>query len=218
MSADHDDTDGRAVGGVMRDDIPQILADVLVDHDQHLEVWVRPERAGAGYTIEWTPVEFDRDTQDWQPASRSTRLQETVRDLLERVIGGENREPVKVFAVNDAYLFKHYFEEKSVFEALRSYYNGDQSRFEVPDHAFEDVQTILEEAGFEPVLIRDVRPFCVVYPKYREHPTVLFKRSVLQQSRDRVHIFLMQDQAAVEQAVNQGATPVTDTDLDDNGL
>ena len=110
-----------------------------------------------------------------------------------------DRTPINAFAVDDRYLFKQYFDEDEVFNALRPYYNGDDYRFEVPENVFDDVQEILEEHFFEPVVIRDVAPFCVVYPKYTEHPSVLFKASVLQRSKGEHHLFLMKDQLSVEQ-------------------
>jgi hypothetical protein len=56
--------------------------------------------------------------------------------------------------------------------------------------------------------------FCVVYPKYTDHPDVLFKTAVLQRSKRDKHLFLLKDQLSVEQAVNNGATRLADTDLD----
>jgi hypothetical protein len=54
--------------------------------------------------------------------------------------------------------------------------------------------------------------FCVVYPKYSDHPDVLFKASVLQRSTGDHHVFLMEEQLSVEQAVNNGATRLVETD------
>lgn len=43
---------------------PQIVADIVQDQQQNLELWIRPERAGYGYTVEWMAVEFDRMDQE----------------------------------------------------------------------------------------------------------------------------------------------------------
>lgn len=125
-----------------------------------------------------------------------------------------DREQINVFELDDTYLFKQFFDQDEVFDALRPYYNDSEYRFEVPQDAFPAVKETLEDAFYEPVVITDLEPFCVVYPKYTEHPDVLFKASVLQQSEGTSHIFLMKDQLSVEQAINNGATRLTDTDLE----
>lgn len=114
-----------------------------------------------------------------------------------------DREPINVFAVYDRYLFKHYFERDVVFAALCQYYNEDDYRFEVPQDAVDDLREILEEHFYEPVMIRGLESFCVVYPKYSEHPSVLFKASILQRSKGEQHVFLMKDQVSVEKAINR---------------
>ena len=145
----------------------------------------------------------------WQVISRIMAI------VTERMPTFEvDRERINVFAVEDRYLFKHYFEQDDVFAALRDYYNADDYRFEIPADAFDDVQEVLAEHFYEADIIHDLEPFCVVYPKYSDHPSVLFKASVLQRNTGGVHIFLMKDQLSVEQAINQGATTFADSDVD----
>lgn len=53
--------------------------------------------------------------------------------------------------------------------------------------------------------------------RFRQHPSrcePYDKDSVAQRSVDRYNCFLMTDQAAVEQAVNEGATRLIETDLE----
>lgn len=125
-----------------------------------------------------------------------------------------DREQVNLFRVEDRYLFKQYFEQDDAFTALRDYYNQDDYRFEVPPDAVEEVKQVLREHMFEPVVVDAPAEFCVVYPKYTDHPDVLFKAAVLQRSKRDKHLFLLKDQLSVEQAVNNGATRLADTDLD----
>ena len=125
-----------------------------------------------------------------------------------------DREQVNLFRVEDRYLFKQYFDQDKVFTALRDYYNQDDYRFEVPPDAVEEVKQVLREHMFEPVVVDAPAEFCVVYPKYTDHPDVLFKTAVLQRSKRDKHLFLLKDQLSVEQAVNNGATRLADTDLD----
>ena len=125
-----------------------------------------------------------------------------------------DREQVNLFRVEDRYLFKQYFDQDTVFTALRDYYNQDDYRFEVPPDVVEEVKQVLREHMFEPVVVDAPAEFCVVYPKYTDHPDVLFKTAVLQRSKRDKHLFLLKDQLSVEQAVNNGATRLADTDLD----
>jgi len=125
-----------------------------------------------------------------------------------------DREQVNLFRVEDRYLFKQYFDQDTVFTALRDYYNQDDYRFEVPPDVVEEVKQVLREHMFEPVVVDAPAEFCVVYPKYTDHPDVLFKTAVLQRSKRDKHLFLLKDRFSVEQAVNNGATRLADTDLD----
>ena len=125
-----------------------------------------------------------------------------------------DREQVNLFRVEDRYLFKQYFDQDKVFTALRDYYNQDDYRFEVPPDAVEEVKQVLREHMFEPVVVDAPAEFCVVYPKYTDHPDVLFKAAVLQRSKRDKHLFLLKDRLSVEQAVNNGAKRLADTDLD----
>lgn len=125
-----------------------------------------------------------------------------------------DREQVNLFRVEDRYLFKQYFDQDTVFTALRDYYNQDDYRFEVPPDAVEEVKQVLREHMFEPVVVDAPAEFCVVYPKYTDHPDVLFKTAVLQRSKRDKHLFLLKDQLSVEQAVNNGAKRLADTDME----
>ena len=124
------------------------------------------------------------------------------------------REQVNLFRVEDRYLFKQYFDQDAVFTALRDYYNQDDYRFEVPPDVVEEVKQVLRGHMFEPVVVDAPAEFCVVYPKYTDHPDVLFKAAVLQRSKRDKHLFLLKDQLSVEQAVNNGATRLADTDME----
>lgn len=124
-----------------------------------------------------------------------------------------SHEPVNVFAVDGRYLFKQFFEEDEVFGQLSHYYNGQKYRFEVPPDEFEAVRTFLADHGYGLVVADVVEEFTVVVRKYTDHPNNIFKNSVAKQSIDDYNCFLMTDQSAVEQAVQEGATRLTETDL-----
>ena len=43
------------------------MANLLAARDQEIEFTIRPERTGSKYTIAWTTLYFDRETQEWVP-------------------------------------------------------------------------------------------------------------------------------------------------------
>lgn len=123
-------------------------------------------------------------------------------------------EPINVFPVDDQFVFKQYFERDDVFAELRPYYNAEEYRFEVPGDAFEDVEAFLADHFFEFNVVDDPEAFCVVKQKYTDHPDLLFRNAVVQRSVGNHNVFLLKDQLAVEQALNQNATRLADTDIE----
>ena len=123
-----------------------------------------------------------------------------------------DRQEIAVFTLDDAYVFKQYFEQDDLFADLREYYNDDAYRFEVPEKDFEAIADRLNEHFYEPVVVDDVEPFCVVKRKYTDHPDVLFKTAVAKRATGDHTVFLLKDRLSVEQAVEQGATRLEETD------
>jgi hypothetical protein len=99
-----------------------------------------------------------------------------------------------------------------VFEDLRDYYNEDAYRFEVPADEFENVRECLEDAYFDPVVVTDLEPYCVVINKHDEHAEIL-KQSVANWERSGNRFFLIKDELAVQEAVERGATRISETDF-----
>lgn len=122
-------------------------------------------------------------------------------------------EQVNVFEVDEMYLFKQYFDSEEVFDRLKQYYNNQQYRFEVPPDDFENLCSFLADHGYGLVVVGAIDEFVVVVEKYTTHPENIFKQSVMQRSVDDYNCFLMTDQVAVEQAMHEGATRLTETDL-----
>jgi len=120
------------------------------------------------------------------------------------------RERVNAFQVGERYLFKHYFEGAAVFQRLEEYYNNQQYRFEVPPAEYEEVQSFLSAHGYDLTAVEFPEEFVVVVEKYTAHPENIFKESVMQRSPDGYNCFLVTDRAAVEQAVSDGATRLTE--------
>ena len=122
--------------------------------------------------------------------------------------------PVNAFLVDGTYMFKHYFEGEDVFRRLKRYYNNRQYRFEVPPGEFDAVQAFLDEHGYGLVAIDAVAEFVVVVRQYTTHPDNIFERSVGQRRVDDYHCFLMTDLDAVEEAVDDGANRLLETELE----
>lgn len=120
---------------------------------------------------------------------------------------------IYVFELNDQYVFKHYFDVSEVFDALSEYYVREEYRFEVPVAEYDGVETTLVEHGFEPTVVDDPEPFCVVIGQYEKHADIL-KESVANWTRREHRFFLMRSPFAVEQAVQEGARPVAETEFE----
>jgi len=120
--------------------------------------------------------------------------------------------PIHVFDFGEEYVFKQYFEETDLFEKLQDWYNSEEYRFEVPEAEFEEVSEILEEYYYNPEIVDQIDEFCVVKEQYTEHADIL-RNSVAHWQRQDYNFFLMKDPASVDQAIENGATPIKDTDL-----
>lgn len=123
------------------------------------------------------------------------------------------RTRINAFHVDEAYLFRHYFEDDAVFDQLKRYYSPYDYRFEVPESRFGRVERLLDESGYALSKVPDPEPFAVVKRKYTAHPDVLFKGSVFHRSLGQFNCFVMKDRASVDEAVEAGARPLSDTDL-----
>lgn len=121
-------------------------------------------------------------------------------------------ERVNVFEIDDQYLFKHYFQRTDLFEELREYYNDEEYRFEVSADEFKDVQEFLQKEYIVLEIVDDLETFCVVKEQYTEHADIL-RNAVIQWQREGYNFFLMKDELSVKEALEQGATPVAETDL-----
>jgi len=121
-------------------------------------------------------------------------------------------ESLTVFAVGDDYLFAHYFDRRDLFTELSEYYDEDEYRFEVPAAAFPAVRDRLEDAAYDPQVVTDLEPYCVVVEKYDKHAAIL-KESVANWERRGHRFFLLKDAFAVEKALERGATAIEETEF-----
>lgn len=57
-------------GGMWRDDVPQLVGDILTSSQRYeTEITIRPESMGDGYDyiVEWEYVDFDWRDREWKP-------------------------------------------------------------------------------------------------------------------------------------------------------
>jgi hypothetical protein len=115
------------------------------------------------------------------------------------------RKRISVFKVGKLWLFKYFFDDRELFEALLDYYNQDQYRFEFKSiGARNNAFKLLERNGLDYYLVEDLKGYVVKLPKFAKYAQIL-KNSVATKETATERIFLMKDLAAVEEAVNLGA-------------
>jgi hypothetical protein len=124
-----------------------------------------------------------------------------------------SRERINVFQVGETYLFKHYVSE-DLFSEIDRYYEEYDYRFEVPVDRFGFVRERLEDHDYAPVVVENPEPFAVLKRKYTNHPEVLFRDAVYQRGLGKFNCFVMKTRDAAERAVERGARPLTETDVD----
>ncbi len=122
---------------------------------------------------------------------------------------------INAFKVEDAdlYVFSQYFDQEEIFEELREWYDSEEYRFEVPTDEMDRIESFLDEYFYEVTRVapNDIEPFCVVKKKYTDHADIL-RNSVYHTSQGSSTVFVMQDRLSAEQAVEQGAAPLADSD------
>jgi len=126
-------------------------------------------------------------------------MQANTFDVVERC------QRITVFKLGKLWVFKQFFDNMVVFNALLDYYNKDQYRFEFKSiGARNNALKLLERNGFDYDLVEDLKGYVVDLPKSAKYAPIL-KNSVAFKETANERIFLMKDLAAVEDAVGLGA-------------
>lgn len=126
--------------------------------------------------------------------------------------GDDGAAHINAYHIDDTYYFRHYFDDP-VFDKLKPHYEPYDNRFEVPTHRFSELKDYLEGRGYHLHPVDDPEPLTVVVRKYTTHPDIVFDKSVIQTGTQNYNVFLMTTETAVQQAIDAGAQPITDTDL-----
>jgi hypothetical protein len=115
------------------------------------------------------------------------------------------RKHVTLFKLGKLWVFKQFFDNRALFDALLNYYNKDLFRFEFKSTgARNNALKLLERNGFDYDLVEDLKGYMVELPKSAKYAQIL-KNSVAFKETANERIFLMKDLAAVEEAVILGA-------------
>ena len=115
------------------------------------------------------------------------------------------RKHITVFKVGKLWLFKVFFDNRELFEALLNHYNKDLYRFEFKSTgARNNALKLLERNGFDYDLVENMQGYVVKLPKFAKYAQIL-KNSVASKETATDRLFLMKDLAAVEEAVGLGA-------------
>jgi hypothetical protein len=115
------------------------------------------------------------------------------------------RKCISVFKVGKLWLFKVFFDNRELFEALLDHYNKDLYRFEFKSTgARNNALKLLERNGFDYDLVEDLNGYVVKLPKFAKYAQIL-KNSVASKETATERLLLIKDLAAVEEAVGLGA-------------
>jgi hypothetical protein len=117
----------------------------------------------------------------------------------------KRRKKISLFKIGKIWVFKHFFEDKEMFKAMADFYNENRFRFEFKTFGERNnALKILERAGFDYELVEDLRPYVVKLSRYSKYAPLL-RNSISRMETSDWRIFLMKDQAAVEEATRMGA-------------
>ena len=115
------------------------------------------------------------------------------------------RKHINVFKVGKLWLFKQFFDNRALFDALLDHYNKDLYRFEFKSiGARNNALKLLERNDFDYDLVENLQGYVVKLPKFAKYAQIL-KNSVAFKETATERVFLMKDLAAVEEAVSLGA-------------
>jgi len=115
------------------------------------------------------------------------------------------RKRITFFKLGKLWVFKQFFDNRALFDALLDYYNKDLYRFEFKSiGARNNALKLLEMNGIDYDLVEGLKGYVVQLPKHAKYAQIL-KNSVAFKETANDRIFLMKDMAAVEEAVGLGA-------------
>jgi hypothetical protein len=116
-----------------------------------------------------------------------------------------DRKKINIFKIGKLYCFKHYFNDKEVFEGMSKYYNETKYRFECGTVSERNkIIKYLWKMGFDADLVENLKEYTVKIDRTKRYGTIL-KYSIEQAEIGNNKVFLMRDTASVELALEHGA-------------
>lgn len=116
-----------------------------------------------------------------------------------------DRKKINVFKIGKLYCFKHYFNDRQVFEELSRYYNKENYRFECGTAGERNkIIKYLWTVGFDAYLIEDPGDYIVKIDRTKKYAPIL-KDSIEQIETGNIRFFLMKDKFSVDLAIEHGA-------------
>jgi hypothetical protein len=121
-----------------------------------------------------------------------------------------DRKKINIFKIGKLYCFKHYFNDKQIFEELSPYYNKEKYRFECRTAGERNkIIKYLWRVGFDAIPVENMSDYIVKIDRTKRYASLL-KNSIEQTEIGSERIFLMKDMASVKQAFEEGAERYTD--------
>jgi hypothetical protein len=120
------------------------------------------------------------------------------------------RKKINIFKIRKLYCFKHYFNDREVFDGLSKYYNEENYRFECRTVGERNkIIKYLWKMGFDANLVENPSEYIVKIDRTKKYVPIL-KYSIEQTDSGNNKIFLMKDMSSVELAIEHGAERYTD--------
>lgn len=115
------------------------------------------------------------------------------------------KKEIAIIRVGSYWAFKHFFEDKEIFQELADYYDKDGFRFILKTPGERNlVAKILERRGFSVKVIESSRGYVVKLSRKSRYSWVL-KNSLARIETAEWRIFLMKDKESVKEAKRLGA-------------
>ena len=125
--------------------------------------------------------------------------------MPENTLPATSKKSITIIKAGSHWIFKHFFDDTEGFRELADYYDKDGYRFVLKTPGERNlVQKLLEQRGFDVELVENSRGYVVKLSHKSKYAGVL-KNSLAQIETSEWRIFLMKDQAAVKEAIREGA-------------
>ena len=125
--------------------------------------------------------------------------------MPENTLQVTSKKSITIIKAGSHWIFKHFFDDTESFRELADYYDKDGYRFVLKTPGERNlVQKLLEQRGFDVVLVENSRGYVVKLSHKSKYGGVL-KNSLAQIETPEWRIFLLKDKNAVLEAIRLGA-------------